>query len=266
MSATPIVRKAPVAVGILENIPPESPSQVRERAPTKLLAAKAVSLLASAPMLAIPSFAAILLLPKGLDDARIVDLVISLAFGSAVPVLGAVAFPAKVSRLFDFKEERTRPLLFGAVGYFVGTGILVTVSAPVFAILLMFCYGTNTLAVLFINHYWKISIHSMGVAGPTTALIYTFGLAGALFGLVLLPVAWSRLYLKKHTGGQILAGASLGYLMTTVQFWVIGTRLFNTVTNFALDALLATALMLPPVVLVVWYRSSDLTRSMGAGT
>jgi membrane-associated phospholipid phosphatase len=80
----------------------------------------------------------------------------------------------------------------------------------------MFGYFAGTLCLFFINLYWKISIHTMGIAGPTTVLIFVFGYWGALLGLLLPPVIWSRVYLKKHTAAQAITGAILGFVLTAV--------------------------------------------------
>jgi len=60
----------------------------------------------------------------------------------------------------------------------------------------------------------------MGVAGPTTAMIFAFGPVGSMLGLILPPVMWSRVYLKKHTVNQVIAGATLGFLLTTIQLFI----------------------------------------------
>lgn len=69
-----------------------------------------------------------------------------------------------------------------------------------------------TLGMLgLINTRWLISIHA--TAAAATWLIATL-IFGWVVGLVLLPVlvliAWIRLYLKRHTPPQVLAGIALG--------------------------------------------------------
>jgi membrane-associated phospholipid phosphatase len=62
-----------------------------------------------------------------------------------------------------------------------------------------------------INTRWLISIHATAAAATwlIAALIF-----GWVVGLVLLPllilIAWIRLYLKRHTLPQVLAGITLG--------------------------------------------------------
>jgi membrane-associated phospholipid phosphatase len=62
-----------------------------------------------------------------------------------------------------------------------------------------------------INTRWLISIHA--TAAAATWLIATL-VFGWLIGLILLPllilICWIRVYLKRHTPAQVLAGIALG--------------------------------------------------------
>ena len=85
----------------------------------------------------------------------------------------------------------------------------------------MFGYFAGTFFLFFVNLWWKISIHTMGIAGPTIVLIVVFGYWGALLALLLPPVIWSRIYLKKHTVAQALGGAAVGFLLTALALWLL---------------------------------------------
>ncbi|MGZ4908408.1 MAG: PAP2 family protein [Halobacteriota archaeon] len=119
------------------------------------------------------------------------------------------------------RTERSHPLLIAAVSYFVGTAVLLLIRAPPLIIAVMFGYGVGTLVIFFINLRWKISIHTAGIAGPTAVLVFVFGYWGVLLGLLLPPVTWSRVYLKKHTVAQALAGALVGFVLTGLALWLL---------------------------------------------
>ena len=117
------------------------------------------------------------------------------------------------------REDRLYPLLWIILSYIMGVIVLFSISAPSVITVLMFCYFSNTMVVLLISLFWKISIHSVGIAGPVAFLIYVFGYPGLIF-LILIPVImWSRLHLKRHTLGQVIAGAGLGFALTTAQIY-----------------------------------------------
>lgn len=115
------------------------------------------------------------------------------------------------------RADRYYPLILVILTYIVGTITLYMLNAPAITTVLMFCYFSNTLILFFINLYWKISIHAMGVAGPSVALIYVFGPFGLIFSLIIPLVMWSRIYLKKHTFSQVVMGALLGLILTALQ-------------------------------------------------
>jgi membrane-associated phospholipid phosphatase len=103
-------------------------------------------------------------------------------------------------------------LLVSTASYFVGTAVLLLTRAPPLIAAVMFGYGAVTLVISLINLRWKISIHTMSVTVPTTVLVFVFGPWGLLCGLLLPPVIWSRVYLKKHTIAQAIAGALVGFV------------------------------------------------------
>ena len=121
------------------------------------------------------------------------------------------------------RTDRNFPLLLAAVSYFIGTAVLLIIHAPILTATVMFGYFAGTLFLFFVNLRWKISIHTMGIAGPTAVLIFVFGYWGALLALLLPPVIWSRVYLKKHTVAQALAGAAVGFLLTAFALWLLLT-------------------------------------------
>jgi membrane-associated phospholipid phosphatase len=117
------------------------------------------------------------------------------------------------------RTERNYPLILVILSYVLGTVILYALNAPAITTILMFCYFSNTLILFFINLYWKISIHALGVAGPSIALIYVYGPFGVIFSLIIPLVMWSRLYLNKHTVSQVIMGAMLGLVFTALQIY-----------------------------------------------
>jgi len=145
---------------------------------------------------------------------------ITTLFAAIVPLSMLLIWETRTKAKFDLdvsaRTERSHPLLFACTAYLIGTAALVAAHAPLLTTVLMFGYFAGTLCLFFINLYWKISIHTMGIAGPTTVLIFVFGYWGVLLGLLLPPVIWSRVYLKKHTVAQAITGAVLGFVLTAV--------------------------------------------------
>lgn len=181
--------------------------------------ARLISVITYAPVLSIPIFLVINYFSKE-ESAFLSISLISIAFAAILP-LSIVFLWISLRKESDMdipkREDRSYPLIIVVMSYLIGTLVLIAFQAPLITVGLMFCYFSNTLVIFFINLRWKISIHSMGVAGPTVALIFSFGYLGAISGLLIPLVMWSRVHLKKHTVSQVIAGALLGLILTTVQ-------------------------------------------------
>lgn len=83
------------------------------------------------------------------------------------------------------------------------------------------------LACAFINIWWKISTHSAGAGGligvlVTFSFLFMFNPVGWLCLAVLLSgiVNTSRMILRQHTLGQVLAGTAVGILFGILGFFL----------------------------------------------
>lgn len=175
-------------------------------------------MVAHPPVISIPTFIILNYFLAG-PDHFIVPTIISIIFGALIPILTSLILIKRMNTDLDITDrtKRTMPLILAICSYLLGFFVLLWFGAPAIVSALMLIYGTNTLIILIINFYWKISIHAMGIAGPTAAFIFTFGVVGAIIGLVIPLVIWSRTKLKKHTFSQVIAGSVLGLLLTWIQ-------------------------------------------------
>jgi membrane-associated phospholipid phosphatase len=180
-----------------------------------------ISTATNAPLVAIPVF---FLINYFLLEGPVFIMVtgISIFFAGVMPIIISLLWIKNKKIEIDMpkREDRPYPLLMVSLSYLVGAALLYAFQAPPITTVLMFCYFSNTIIVLLISLFWKISIHSMGVAGPATAMIYVFGYAGLIFALIVPLVMWSRTYLKRHTLSQVMVGALLGFLFTAAQIYI----------------------------------------------
>jgi membrane-associated phospholipid phosphatase len=115
------------------------------------------------------------------------------------------------------REQRINPLLVGALSYGLGFGTLWLLDAPALVQGLMFCYATNTVLVVLITRWWKVSVHTTAAGGPLVPLLLQFGLIAAPLLLIVPLVGWSRVALGRHTVAQVLVGAAIGLGLTAAQ-------------------------------------------------
>jgi membrane-associated phospholipid phosphatase len=187
--------------------------------------AKIFSLLGQPPFLALPVFLSICLTKSD-------DLTDGILY-SVICFVSAVVIPVAVTLIFSKltgnddkldvvnKEDRIAPMILGVIGYAAGAALLYFLNAPQLATVLMVCYAVVTAAMTVITPYWKISIHSCGVIGPSIGMALAFWPWGLLYFLIFPPVVWSRYVLKKHTPLQLTMGAVVGFILTTIIFWLM---------------------------------------------
>jgi membrane-associated phospholipid phosphatase len=154
-------------------------------------------------------------------------LFISTFFTSIGPMLYVFWLYAtdRISDL-DMSVRTEREAVFTAfvAFYLIGAGVLWLVHASRVMIATMLGYFAATLVVGYITRYWKISTHALGITAPLVALTLLYGRQPLPF-LVLIPmVCWARVYLKAHTVGQVLAGAALAIVSTTLFFYLFHVR------------------------------------------
>ena len=141
-------------------------------------------------------------------------------FSNLIPIITVIIL-RKSGKLSDIdasiKEQRILPLTLGIIYSLLGFLALYSVEAEKIVQGLMFCYMTNSIIMLGITRYWKISIHAMGVTGPIAALWVQGYQFPIIMSVIILCVGASRIILKAHNPAQVYTGAALGFLLTFTQ-------------------------------------------------
>ena len=109
----------------------------------------------------------------------------------------------------DVSDATKRAPLYelGLIGYAIGiAAFLVLDNRLMFVMAVAYlCVG---LAMCLITFAWKISAHTAGIAGPTTALVFVFGIwIVPLYALSIFMV-WARVKLHAHTPAKRWQGSS----------------------------------------------------------
>lgn len=132
-----------------------------------------------------------------------------------VPML-VIIYMMRIGRIGDLHmsatHERHIPYLTSFFSGTVAFFLLLIFDGP-FLLRCLSVLSIITLGALgLINTKWLISIHATAAAATWMIATLVFGW---LTGLVLLPllilISWIRLYLKRHTPAQVLAGIALGF-------------------------------------------------------
>lgn len=194
-------------------------------------------------------------------DFIIVEL-ICLIFSTLNPI--AIILLSNKYKKTDYdisnRDDRILPLLFVAILYLLGTIILYFLNLSTLTTILMFSFFLNTVITLLITFKWKISIHLMALAGVTAALIFCFGVYGALFGLILPILMWSRIELKKHTMLQVICGVILGFSLVFLEMYFLSSthillnihfhQIFPTIYSFFSNNIWYPAAIIGPCLIM----------------
>jgi membrane-associated phospholipid phosphatase len=139
---------------------------------------------------------------------------------SLAPIL-FVVFLLKTGRISDLhmntRKERRWPYFVSFLGALIALAFIIILDGPE----LLYCLGITSVISLgflaLITNYWMISIHATSIAAATLISGLVFGLFAALLLLpLLILVTWVRLYLRRHTVAQVLAGIGLGFASVVI--------------------------------------------------
>jgi len=155
---------------------------------------------------------------------RLIAIIGTFIFTGVLPALPIWLMMRRgdVNDLFISKrEERTMPYLFSFMAYvFWALFMWRTLQFPMFIVAMGMGSAVSIFIIVFINLKWKISAHAAGMGGlcgSVFGVCYRTAINPVWFFAVILLisglVALSRLELKAHTPGQVLAGFVVGFIM-----------------------------------------------------
>jgi membrane-associated phospholipid phosphatase len=127
----------------------------------------------------------------------------------------------KVVDLYVSKKETRTPFFLIAIAAYSLASIIFYATNTKILFPMALGYTFVTIILLFINKFWKVSVHSAGVTGPIFALIFVFGIIVLPLSLLILLVSWSRIKLQKHTFRQTLVGALIPIAVGLVLYPII---------------------------------------------
>lgn len=146
---------------------------------------------------------------------------VTLAFGALIPAAGLLAF--RSAGLVDSlevgrRDQRILPLVLAVGAYLAGSAVLALISARPELVNFMLIFALNTALIAVITVFWKISIHTAAFAASVVAFSLIVSLHLLWLLLLIGPLAWSRVSLRRHTGVQTIAGGILGAVSTALQY------------------------------------------------
>ncbi len=119
------------------------------------------------------------------------------------------------------RQDRFVPMMLMTLGAIVGGFMVQRRLDNVTLTALSFTLSALLMILTITTFVWKISLHAATLAATVSLLVAFGGMNYAWIYLLLIPVVWSRLVLKKHTPAQVTAGTLVGIIVTflTVGFF-----------------------------------------------
>lgn len=121
------------------------------------------------------------------------------------------------------RRERVLPFLVMIFSIMVFVFFVNRMQVPFWLMGLLIGSALALLLAMFINFYWKISVHGIGIGGLLGATmgiarIHMINAYWLFIGLILIAglVASARIILNKHTPMQMYGGVCLGFICTFV--------------------------------------------------
>jgi len=119
------------------------------------------------------------------------------------------------------RADRPLPLLVASIGALLG-GSYISSRFDIPSLLLISQTLVMMLLVLtVVTTVWKISIHTSTLSALITLLVVLRGVELLPLYAFLIPVAWARVLLRKHSVAQILGGTLLGIAVTYFSWLVL---------------------------------------------
>lgn len=142
-------------------------------------------------------------------------------FAAVIPI-AFIKYGMKRGRWADrhvgVKQHRLIVMVFIIGSVATGIALMIGLGAPRTMTALIAAMLTTLAALMAITTVWKISVHAAVSSGAVAMLTVVYGpIALTGYALVAL-VGWSRIELRDHTRGQVLAGALLGAAVAVATF------------------------------------------------
>lgn len=144
--------------------------------------------------------------------------ILALCVGPFMPV----AYSARTGRTdLDVSDASKRGPLYvpGLVSYAGGALVFLALNNKIMFVIAL-AYLCVASATFLITLAWKISAHTAGVAGPTTALVFVYGAWVLPLYLLSIVMVWSRVKLRAHTLSQAMAGMLVAIAITGLVYMV----------------------------------------------
>jgi len=119
-------------------------------------------------------------------------------------------------------SQRKVPFIVAGISATLGAIALAAIGAAKPVVVMGVVYAVNAVTVGLLTLFWKVSIHTALYSSVVTVIIILFGIQYAWLYLILIPLCWSRIHRHRHNLNQVIGGAMISFVLTSLVFWLFG--------------------------------------------
>ncbi|MGN0106158.1 MAG: hypothetical protein ACI4A5_00495 [Hominilimicola sp.] len=140
---------------------------------------------------------------------RAVNYCLAVLFLTLLPISAYILKPLTRGNNCGRDGQRQLAILMAVIGYVCGTTWCLLSHAPKELLIIYLLYLISGLLILIFNKGLNIraSGHACGVVGPIMLLSYLLSPVYLIGAIILIPVCWASLKLKRHTWYELLLGS-----------------------------------------------------------
>jgi membrane-associated phospholipid phosphatase len=136
-------------------------------------------------------------------------------------LLGLVRLGKVTDHHVSNREQRAPVMLMALASVLTGLWVLEVAGAPRSVVVMVLTIVGGIVVIGAVSPFWKISGHAAAMSSSAVITVLMLGPAWLAL-LVLVPaVGWSRVVLRAHTAGQVLAGSLVGGLVMGGFWWLL---------------------------------------------
>ena len=136
-------------------------------------------------------------------------------------LLGLVRLGKVTDHHVSNRGQRAPVMLMALASVLAGLLVLEIAAAPHSVVVMVLTIVGGIVVIGAVSPFWKISGHAAAISSSAVITALMLG-PGWLPLLLLIPaVGWSRVVLRAHTAGQVVAGSIVGGLVMAGFWWLL---------------------------------------------
>ncbi|HJV98587.1 MAG TPA: phosphatidic acid phosphatase [Arthrobacter sp.] len=138
-----------------------------------------------------------------------------------VLLLGLVRLGKVTDHHVSNRGQRAPVLLMALASVVAGLLVLDAVGAPRSVVVMVLAIIGGIVMIGAVSPFWKISGHAAAISSSAVITVLMLGPAWLPLLALIPAVGWSRVVLRAHTTGQVVAGSLVGGLVMPGLWWLL---------------------------------------------